>query len=355
MGGFPRASITQERGNDVNQRFGIILGIISTLLVATTPTHSQEAQPTKVSYRGLSYPLYPATLDTCPDIPSPWIAEDGVEIVIGFRNMDSTYTVIPVTVENGDTLNYKNRQFGKGRQLEVDEEDFPTLARTGLHSETELDQTKTITGRPVEEITEDGRPGRSSFVGFMSHEEDIIGVLKHDNDLVKTLGLTHPQLAKPLFNLWNIILSHDRQMRLLNRPLQAINWFYYDGKKIHIIDAGSGHGWQESIFFDGILGMWQLEITRHMNSQEEAFLKKKYSHLSKEQIRELIRKLSYIHTGDMVPYYIMHYGFYEGHTSYRADPIAIAFIFGLRSIEDIEDAFEGELYRILARHLIAHD
>ena len=37
-----------------------------------------------------------------------------------------------------------------------------------------------------------------------------------------------------------------------------------------------------------------------------------------------------------VPFYIMRYGFYEGHTSYRADPIAIACIFGLRSLQQIE-------------------
>jgi len=46
----------------------------------------------------------------------------------------------------------------------------------------------------------------------------------------------------------------------------------------------------------------------------------------------------------MLPYYIMRYGFYEGHTDYRADPIAIAFIFGMRSLEEIEAAFEGRLY-----------
>ena len=32
--------------------------------------------------------------------------------------------------------------------------------------------------------------------------------------------------------------------------------------------------------------------------------------------------------------------FYEGHTDYRADPITIAWIFGLRNIEQIEAAFD---------------
>ena len=52
-----------------------------------------------------------------------------------------------------------------------------------------------------------------------------------------------------------------------------------------------------------------------------------------------------IRTGD-----IMRYGFYEGHTDYRADPIAVAWIFGLRSLEQIEATFEGNLYNILVQH-----
>ena len=57
----------------------------------------------------------------------------------------------------------------------------------------------------------------------------------------------------------------------------------------------------------------------------------------------MVAALSSFHTGEMVPYYIMRYGFYEGHTGYRAEPIAIAFIFGLKSLEQIESAFEGRL------------
>jgi hypothetical protein len=49
----------------------------------------------------------------------------------------------------------------------------------------------------------------------------------------------------------------------------------------------------------------------------------------------------------MEPYFVIRYGFYEGHTSYRVDPIAIAFIFGLRSIEKIENALKGDLYKAL--------
>jgi hypothetical protein len=44
--------------------------------------------------------------------------------------------------------------------------------------------------------------------------------------------------------------------------------------------------------------------------------------------------------------------FFEGHTIWRTDPIAIAFMFGLRSIEQIEDAFSGELDRVMVQHFV---
>ena len=64
----------------------------------------------------------------------------------------------------------------------------------------------------------------------------------------------------------------------------------------------------------------------------------------------LIQRLSSIRTGEMEPHYIMWYGFYEGHTEWRADPLAIAFIFGLRSLEELERAFPGKLYEVLTKH-----
>jgi len=56
----------------------------------------------------------------------------------------------------------------------------------------------------------------------------------------------------------------------------------------------------------------------------------------------------------MTPFYIMRYGFYEGHTSYRADPIAIAVVFGLKSIKDIDVSLSNDLYNILNQHFTAN-
>ena len=72
---------------------------------------------------------------------------------------------VDVTVENGPPMDFTNRMYGKGNQLRVDASDFPTFARTGLHSEKELDATKTITGKLVEEINRIAQPGVISGAG----------------------------------------------------------------------------------------------------------------------------------------------------------------------------------------------
>jgi len=278
-------------------------------------------------------------------LSSPYMTKDGKEIVV-LLTEDNNHMLIRVTVENGKPLNYEQRQWGKGRQLDVDTEDFPTLAETGLHSKMELDQTKMITGRSVAEITELGRPGRLSGTGFMAADEDILSVLGGDNRLVSRLRLTHPRMARPLYHVWNLILK-DYELKKLGRSWE--NCILYNGKKVFLKALGS-KGWQKSLFQDEILGKYQLEMWRELEPEEMAFLSEKYPDLDEGDMMELQKKLSHIHTGEMVPYYVMRYGFYEGHTSYRADPTAIAFIFGLKSLQEIEEAFPERLDEALTEH-----
>jgi hypothetical protein len=315
---------------------------------------SKETNPVQITYNQKSYLLYPETLDECPEIPSPFSADDGVEAVVAFTK-NNKYALIPVTVTNSSpNLQYGAKKIGKGKQLEVDADDFPTLAKTGLHSEDELDGTRMITGKPVAEITEIGRPNMSSSEGFMAGDEGIISVLKGDNRLVRRLGLTHPQMAKPLFHIWNLILT-EYELGNMGRYWDNIKYILYNGRRIAFGEVHPTRGFQESIFNDEIVGAFQINFRRELDEKEKAFLSNKYSHLTKEQMAELIKKLSYIHTGEMEPYYIMRYGFYEGHTKYRVDPIAIAFIFGLRNLEYIERCFEGKLDEILIQHFTEND
>ena len=211
-----------------------------------------------------------------------------------------------------------------------------------------MSRTKTIARRSIVEITELGRPGRSSGAGFMSDDEDIISVLKGDNRLVEQLGLKHPQTARPLFHIWNMILR-DVELRRLGRFWDHFEYVLYNGQKVFIKAEGT-KGWQESLFDDEILGKFQVEIWREPDQDEKAFLREKYPDLTKDQMTAMLKKLSSIHSGEMVSYYIMRYGFYEGHTDYRVDPLTIAWIFGLRSIEQIEAAFPGRLDKVLTQH-----
>jgi hypothetical protein len=307
----------------------------------------ERTPPERIYCGQKEYPCYPATLDTKPDIPSPHTTLDGVEVVTAFTK-DGKYALIPVTVENGKPLNYVQNMWGKGRQLQIDAGDFPALARTGLHSQAELNRTKTVTGRSIVEIAELGRPGRSSGAGFMSDDEDIISVIKGDNHLVERLGLKHPQTAKPLFHIWNMILR-DVELNRLGRFWEPFEYILYKGQKVFVKAEGT-KGWQESIFDDEILGKFQIEIWREPNQEEKAFLHEKYPNLTKDQMAALLKKLSYLHIGEMAPYYIMRYGFYEGHADYRADPVAIAWIFGLRSLEQIEAVFGDRLDDVLKQH-----
>ena len=113
----------------------------------------------------------------------------------------------------------------------------------------------------------------------------------------------------------------------------------YNGREIHI-EAEGGKGWQESIFEDEIQGYWWIRIRREPTYGEKQYLRNRYGHLGDERLAALATALTSIETGEMVPFYIQRYGFYEGHTPYRADPVAIAHLFGLMTIEQIDAALD---------------
>ncbi len=293
--------------------------------------------------------LYPHSYTDCPDIPSPFLSDSGVEVITAYLK-DNKYTIIPVTVENrAPHLSYGSGSIGKGDQFRINSEDFPALAETGLHSEEELDDIKTISGKPISDINADGRPRRLSRTGFLAKDEDIISVLRGDNLLVKKLGLTHSQLAISLFHVWNMVLI-EYESGKNGRDWDRIKYFIYNNNKIYFRKVISGKGFQESLFYDGIKGVFYMEFFRELSVEEKEFLNSKYSFLRSGKRKELAEILTRLTTGDMEPYYVMRYGFYEGHTHYRVDPIAISFIFGLKSLEEIEAVFGDDLYSILTDH-----
>ncbi len=295
----------------------------------------------------------PSHYSEAPGLPSPALSKAGRELVLLKLN-NGRYGWLDATAENGAPFDYKSRLYGKGNQLTADEGDFPALARTGIHDEEELRNTKLITGRSVSQITIDGRPWGSSGVGFLAEDETILSVIWADNRTVERLGLTHADIARPLFHLWNVAKDYEQYgpSPTTGEKLQ-LEALMYNGNEVEARITGS-RGWQESIFDDEILGTGHIEVWREIDNKELKFLQENYAHLSPEQFEELKQMLFHIHTGEMVFFYINRYGFYEGHTEYRADPVAVALIFGLTSIEEAHQACEGSLYRYFTTHFTAN-
>jgi hypothetical protein len=286
-------------------------------------------------YGGRTYRLYPETLAARPDIPSPLTAADGTELAL-VTAIGGRYGIAPVTLKS------------KERQCDADAADFPTLAATGLHAEAELDRTQAISGRLLAEIETLARPGRLSDDGFLAAGESILSVLKADNRIVAALGLTHPDLARPLFHIWNLMnidLELDRWNMALHRWGNIVALRSH-GRTVKLV-AGDTKGGQLSIFADGIEGSFWIEITGEITAQERAFLNKQYGRLGEGEMDRLVRALTRIRTGEIQPHYITWYGFYEGRTPWRTDPITIAFVFGLRTLEQIENALPGRLHEVL--------
>lgn len=169
---------------------------------------------------------------------------------------------------------------------------------------------------------------------------------------MSAMKLTHRELARPLFHVWNMI-GTDLDLgrwNMAEHRWKNIQSVLYHGKTV-LLNAGDTKGGQRSIFDDSFDdGSFWIEIGRDLEAGEKAFLAEKYRHLTPEQREVMIKCLSSIFTGEMEPHYIMWYGFYEGHTEWRTDPLAIAFIFGLRSLEELEKAFPGRLYEVLTKH-----
>lgn len=318
---------------------------IAFLFIFLLPFFSCAQQSLKIENREIK--LFPFEYDRKLEIESP-LEFEGREYILA-KTSNNKYTVIDVTVEKGDPYNYRGKIRGKGNQLFINDKDFPTLAKTGLHSEKELQNTKSIAGRSIAEITMRGRPMRMSGAGFMAEDEDIISVLLGDNDLVKKMNLTHPELAKTIFHYWNIIQISEEIGLGQGIAVPAIDTIFYNNRIIKYV-IPSCRGWQDSLFKDSIMGECHLEMIVELNDSEKQFIDTHFKQLLKEQKQDFIKKLTHMHTGEMAAYYIQRYGFYEGHTDYRADPIVLAYIFGLRTLEELYNAFDGKIYENIFNH-----
>ena len=293
--------------------------------------------PDRLIHDGRHYLLYPETGSSPYDLPSPFAAAGRQYLTV--RTREGRYALVDCTVENGAPNDYARREWGRGDQLVVDAADFPALAANGLHDADELAGTKTITGRSIADIEADARPGGLSASGFLAVDEELLEVIARDNELVGALGLTHPQLAEPLFQVFNVVLRNMHLFRRGTVPHGHLVTLLYGSHEIHL-ETHAAKGWQESIFADEVQGYWKIRLWREPTFVERQYLAGHFAHLGDDAWKQITSRLLDIHTGEMVPFYIQKYGFYEGSTDYRADPVAIAVLFGLVELPEATTALD---------------
>jgi len=122
------------------QKLQVIICLFIFLFTSCNQDRYQITLP-KISSKELKFS--PVCYTVKPEFPSPALSAQGRELVL-IKIQKGGYTWMDATVENGNPFDYKKRLYGKGNQLLADEEDFPFFARTGLHSEKELSNTKLI-------------------------------------------------------------------------------------------------------------------------------------------------------------------------------------------------------------------
>jgi len=294
-----------------------------------------------VRIENLPYELYPEVNELKPNLPSPFISEDNDEYVVAVTK-EGKYAIMEVTLSNEREI---------CDQLIVDTLDFPELAKTGLHAEDRLNTINAITGWDIDTITGLGRPKGLSYSGFLADDESIMSVIRADDKIIRKMNLSHPRMAKPLFQILNMMdtdLSLNR-WNMARHNWENISYLFYNENKVfvHVEDTKGG---QKSIFNDSIEGGFYIKIWCEFSEEETEYLKKKYGHLEQDALKEFKTSLSTMNIGEIQPQYIMRYGFYEGHTFWRACHIAISFIFGIKSLEELDETFDGGLNEVIANH-----
>ena len=123
--------------------------------------------------------------------------------------------------------------------------------------------------------------------GFMAGDEDIVSVLMGDNLLVSSMDLTHRDLSKALFHLWNTVLymnDYDDQGTISSEGKDTL---FYSGKKIWY-SAPNCRGWQYSLFNDSIQGECHLELMVILSENERSFIEARYDILTDDERNEMI-------------------------------------------------------------------
>lgn len=181
-----------------------------------------------------------------------------------------------------------SKVFPKAFSLPVDSNGFSI---GGKNSNQAIQRLQSINNVSIQQLELVMKPDSLSGAGFLGPHESLIDVLLKDNDYVcNTLGLSHQMLAEPL----QYIVQYTGAG--MGDCCMYKGVFY---KFSHISYSGS----QDSPFQDNTRGSRDITVTNTQNNKSITF-------------------------SSLLPHLISRYGFYEGHgTSYRLDPKDILAVF----------------------------
>lgn len=171
----------------------------------------------------------------------------------------------------------------------------------GVNSSDLIRKIQTLNGKSIEDLNRSGKryPNMTPMLG---EGDDLRELLIRDNDYVLSRGLTHQDVAAPLFyvfNLWSFVYKSSSLGAV--KPLS----FRYRGQQFSIDLRSYSLGTVGSLFSDGTSSRaYDLELTNDQTGRKMRF--------------------SALH-----PYMISRWGFYEGGKDYRLDPADIISMFSL--------------------------
>jgi hypothetical protein len=179
----------------------------------------------------------------------------------------------------------------------------------GVNESADILKIQSIREVPISTLEDRMRPGKGkpplrdfdrSDVGFIKDDQSLLQLLADDNNTVRNkYRSTHQKFAEPLFFAMKTAREGKKDSKGFVTFSYPSNSLHPETYRARII---ASHGPQASPFADGNNGKDLLDI------------------------ENFTRNIS-VRTGDMVPYMIRDYGFYEGTDEYRIAPSKLVDLF----------------------------
>jgi hypothetical protein len=171
------------------------------------------------------------------------------------------------------------------------------------------------------ELVKNLRPRASSRAGFLGETEDLREVIEADNQTLIKAGVTHEQIADKLTTLIEKLRYH-RHSRSLHH--------------------GGGYSTSDPLVIDGI----QLTSIHWMGYQHCPICHSRGVKMTRDLMSDcdytMLSADQELRFSELIPHLIADHHFFEGYTSYRADPSALIEILQIKPGIDYSPRWEEE-------------